>query len=80
MKEYTFVERLKYTMKRNWFCSKYVFGIKVPYIATNWDIFIDLAWRDVKQSTKKMKIIYNSEQPKALVKRKIHSIIIQRNK
>ncbi len=49
IKTYTFLERLKYTYKRKWFCRRAYRFCSIPTIATNQDIFIDYIWRDIKQ-------------------------------
>ncbi len=57
IKSYTFLQRVKYTLKRKCFCSCKVLGFKVPYVASDLDIHIDWIWRDIHvENIKKRKI------------------------
>jgi hypothetical protein len=46
--KYTLIQRIKYTISRNWFCKKRILWFTVPYIASDQDIFIDWIWRDIE--------------------------------
>lgn len=45
----SFLERLKYTHKRKWFCRISYFGIMFPKVASDRDIDLDFIWRDTVQ-------------------------------
>lgn len=53
IKQYSFVDRLKYTYSRNFFCKRKFLFFMIPYVASNMDIHIDYIWRDLMVKRKK---------------------------
>lgn len=54
MQKRSFLERLKYTRKNNWFVTRKFLGFSYPVIASDLNIEIHYIWRDIQIKNKRL--------------------------